>query len=78
MMRTDEELDLQESMNNMGIDSLIGIDLSNWLRQKLGVESTVLEVVGANSILSMGRVATQKLVEKAKAKKDSVRRLINQ
>lgn len=68
MMRTDEELDLHESMNNLGMDSLIGIELRNWLRQRLGVEFTVLEVVGANSILAMGGLAQQKLVAKAEAK----------
>lgn len=68
MMRGDEELDLSESMASLGVDSLISIELRNWLRQKVGVEFTVLEIVGASSILTMGELAQKKLVAKAEAR----------
>ena len=68
MMRGDEEPDLSESMASLGVDSLISIELRNWLRQKVGVEFTVLEIVGASSILVMGELAQKKLIAKAEAR----------
>ena len=67
MMSTEEELDLNSSMASLGIDSLITIELRNWMRQKIGVELTVLEIIGASSVTHVGQVAQAKLVEKFSA-----------
>ena len=57
MMMNDEAIDLTTSLAALGVDSLVSIELQNWFRQKVGVEFTVLELVGATSIMQLGDLA---------------------
>lgn len=66
MMRGDEEPDLTVPLANVGVDSLVSIELRNWFRQKIGVPFTVVEIVGAASIADLGRMTAEKLAEKHK------------
>jgi acyl carrier protein len=68
MMRSDEEVELEAPLNVLGVDSLISVELKNWLRHKVGVEFSVLELVGASGIQEIARKAQTKLMEKAKAR----------
>jgi acyl carrier protein len=64
MMLTDDGMDLNLPMATLGIDSLITIELRNWIRQRIGVEITVVEIMGAPSISQLGELVQEKLVEK--------------
>lgn len=66
MMRGDEEPNLSVPLTDVGVDSLMSIELRNWFRQKMGVSFTVVEIVGAASILDLGCMAAAKLTEKHK------------
>lgn len=66
LMRSEEPLNLVTSLAVLGIDSLVSIELRNWFRQKMGLEYTVLEIVGASSIMKLGEMAAAKLAEKYK------------
>ncbi|KAL8848055.1 MAG: hypothetical protein Q9221_006915 [Calogaya cf. arnoldii] len=68
MMGGDEDLNLNVSLATLGVDSLVSIELRNWFRQKVGVEITVLEVVNAGSLMSLGEHAAMKLKEKFQAR----------
>ena len=68
MMMSDEAMDLTTSLAALGVDSLISIELRNWFRQKVGVEFTVLELVGATSIMQLGELAGKKVMEKYQAR----------
>jgi KR domain/Phosphopantetheine attachment site len=68
MMRNEEEADLTAPLATMGIDSLISIELRNWMRRKVGVELTVLEIVRAENVGQLGEYAQAKLVEKYEAR----------
>jgi KR domain/Phosphopantetheine attachment site len=68
MMRNEEEADLTAPLATMGIDSLISIELRNWMRRKVGVELTVLEIVRAENVGQLGEHAQAKLVEKYEAR----------
>lgn len=63
-MLSDEEPDLQTSITALGLDSLITIELRNWIRQRIGVELSVIEIMGASSILQLGVMAKTRLVQK--------------
>ena len=69
MMRGDEEPALDTPLVNLGVDSLVSIELRNWFRQKVGAEFTVLEVVNSNSITHLGEQAAAKLKEKYQSRK---------
>lgn len=64
MMRADEEVDVTVSLASIGVDSLVSIELRNWFRQKIGVQFTVVEIGGAASLMELGRMTAEKLVEK--------------
>ena len=65
MMRGDEEPSLSASLRT---DSLIGIELRNWFRQKGEVDLTVLELVNSYNILHLGEHAATKPKEKVQAR----------
>jgi len=66
MMR--EDLDLGIPLSSLGVDSLVSIELRNWLRHKMGAEFTVLEIVGSGSVRHIGVQAAAKLEAKFKAR----------
>jgi len=61
MMRPVDEMDMKTSI---GMDSLVAIELRNWCRQRLGLELSVLEIMGAPSIEKLSQVATEGLMIK--------------
>lgn len=69
MMRAEGELDLDAPLGTIGIDSLISIELKNWIRRRIGVEVTVLEIVRAESLARLGETVRGKLIEKYQARR---------
>jgi hypothetical protein len=64
-MRGDlEDGDLSVPLRTLGVDSLISIELRTWLKRIFGVEFTVLEIVGSDDIMHLGRQAAMKLLKK--------------
>jgi hypothetical protein len=59
-----EELALGMSLDALGVDSLVAIELRNWFRQKLGIDMSVIEILGSASIQSLGELAAAKLLAK--------------
>jgi acyl carrier protein len=49
-----------DSLADCGIDSLIGIELRNYIRQDLGCNIGTFEILGVNSIRDLGELVTQK------------------
>jgi len=68
MMRTEEEMDLSSPLADLGIDSLVSIEMRNWIRQRIGVDFTVLEIIRSANIQELGRAAQLKLVAKFEAR----------
>lgn len=46
-----------------GVDSLVTIELRNWLRRRLGIEVTTLEILSSSggTIASLGQIAVERL-----------------
>ncbi|KAJ0427166.1 hypothetical protein BJY00DRAFT_307147 [Aspergillus carlsbadensis] len=59
-----EAIDIDASLSSSGIDSLVSMELRNWIRRKIGVEISVLEIVRADCVRELGVVAQRRLVEK--------------
>lgn len=64
MMRDLGSLDLKVPLSSLGVDSLVSIELRNWLRQNIGAEFTVLEVAGSENLLDLGGKTVAKLGER--------------
>lgn len=69
MMRPEGDLDLDAPLGAVGIDSLVSIELKNWIRRRLGAEVTVLEIVRAESLARLGEMVQGRLVEKYQARR---------
>jgi len=64
MMRNEETLDLNLGLSATGVDSLVAIELRNWIRQTLGVDVTVLEILASESLLALGMRTVELLAVK--------------
>jgi hypothetical protein len=60
----DVTTELNLPLASVGIDSLISIEVRNWIRKNIGIDFTVLDIVKSDNIRQMGEKAQAKLVEK--------------
>ncbi|KAI1814008.1 hypothetical protein GGS20DRAFT_550526 [Poronia punctata] len=68
MMKPIEELDITAGLSTLGIDSLVAIEVRNWLRQRLAIELSLLEIMRSDSILALAKWAAKKWASKLAAK----------
>lgn len=47
---------------NYGVDSLVAVELRNWLRAELNVEFSALEIVGSRTLTTLSESILKKLV----------------
>ena len=66
IMRPREDLDVEAPLSTIGIDSLVGLEVRNWMRRTLLVELTVQEIVQAKNVRELGALALEKIVERVK------------
>lgn len=63
MSRDVKDLDLSLSLIQLGVDSLVSIEIRNWWRRTLGVSISTLEFMGAGSITNLGKLAAKAIKE---------------
>lgn len=56
------DLDVTKPLHGYGIDSLIGMELRSWLLKALKVEVSVFEILGGESVESLGVLIANKMV----------------
>lgn len=59
MSRDVKDLDVNMTLSGLGVDSLVAIEIRNWWRRTLGINTSVLELMGAGSIASLGDLAAE-------------------
>ncbi|KAK5988830.1 Highly reducing polyketide synthase pspA [Cladobotryum mycophilum] len=64
LMRDVELLNVDDSLESLGVDSLVSIELRNWFRQRLGFEMTSLEILASPSLLALGQHSASMLKKK--------------
>ncbi|KAJ5809731.1 polyketide synthase [Penicillium pulvis] len=57
-----EPLDPTRPLSNYGVDSLVAVELKNWIRQQLEIEVSALEIVGARTLTALCETLLDKLV----------------
>ncbi|KAF9880614.1 hypothetical protein CkaCkLH20_01656 [Colletotrichum karsti] len=62
LLRPDDEIDITLPVQQLGLDSLVGIELRNWWRQTLGFDISVLQLLGFGTLEELGRQAVKGLV----------------
>ncbi|KNG83443.1 hypothetical protein ANOM_008035 [Aspergillus nomiae NRRL 13137] len=68
LFKPDEEIDTAKSLADMGIDSLVVIEIRNWWCQTLGLEISVMEFMNAGNIDGLAHVALEGLKAKFQSK----------
>ena len=63
MMRGVDEMELEQPLTALGLDSLVGIELRNWCRQQIGFEISILEIM-QSTLMDIGKKALESLVAK--------------
>jgi acyl carrier protein len=53
-----DDIDMSKPAHAYGIDSLVSIDLKNWIKQKLGANMQIFNVLGNMSLQDLSRQAT--------------------
>lgn len=64
MMKPEEGIDIGMSLTQIGMDSLMAIELRRWWKQAFGLDISVLEIMGSGTLAQLGKVAAQGLKSK--------------
>ncbi|KAK4941986.1 Type I Iterative PKS [Elasticomyces elasticus] len=57
-------IDISLSVQDLGLDSLVAIEMRTWWKHTFGFDISVLEMLGMGSLLALGEHAAQGLLEK--------------
>ncbi|KAL3473253.1 hypothetical protein BJX99DRAFT_261561 [Aspergillus californicus] len=56
-----DELDVSKALVTLGVDSLVIVEIRNWLRRKFEVEASTLEILNGGTIEMLGRISVERL-----------------
>lgn len=65
LLRPDDDLDITLPVQQLGLDSLVGIELRNWWRQTFAFDISVLQLLGFGTLEELGRQAVNGLAKAA-------------
>jgi hypothetical protein len=61
LCRSAQDIDASKPMHTHGVDSLVAVELRNWLSHGLRVDVSVFEILGVSGIVALGRSIATKL-----------------
>ena len=67
LLKPEEDLNVSLSLVDLGMDSLVGIELRTWWKQAFGFDVSVLEILGMGTLEALGGFAAEGLLRKAVA-----------
>lgn len=64
LLKSDEEdIDISLPVSQLGLDSLVGIEMRNWWRQAFGFDVSVLQLLGLGTLEGLGKQAVEGLLK---------------
>ena len=63
LLRSDDDLDLVVPLSQLGVDSLVTVEMRAWWRQAFGFDISVLEFLGMGNLAALGRRAAEGLAK---------------
>lgn len=64
MLKPGENVDTSLSLKQIGLDSLMATELRRWFRQLLGLQISVLEIMGTGSLIQLAELTSTALKNK--------------
>ncbi|EAL87813.1 polyketide synthase fgnA [Aspergillus fumigatus Af293] len=64
MLKPDEEVEIGRTLAQIGLDSLMAIELRRWIKQVFGLTMSVLEIMGSGSLKQLAEDLAAKYAEK--------------
>lgn len=61
MLKEAEDLDIEIGLSALGMDSLMAIELRRWWKRALGLELSILEIMGLDTLKELSKVTAQRL-----------------
>lgn len=68
MMKAEEDMETSLTLTQIGMDSLMAIELRRWWKQAFGLDISVLEIMGSGTLEGLGKVAAEELKNKLLAR----------
>ncbi|KAL0934958.1 polyketide synthase [Colletotrichum truncatum] len=68
LLRSDTDLDLEVRLTDIGMDSLISIEVRAWIRQWMGVDLATLEITGSENLRKLAAAVQKKMITKYNSK----------
>ncbi|KAK3989943.1 putative polyketide synthase [Cladorrhinum sp. PSN332] len=59
----DSDIDVGLTLKQMGVDSLIAVELRQWWKLSFGIDMTTLEIMGGGNLQDLGAITAGKLLE---------------
>ncbi|KAI8200039.1 Highly reducing polyketide synthase FUM1 [Colletotrichum sp. SAR 10_76] len=67
-LRQDTDLDFQAPLTDLGLDSLVGIEVRAWIRQWMGVDLATLEITGSKNLEQLATAVQKRMIQKYNSK----------
>lgn len=61
LLKSDEDLNTTIPLSQLGMDSLVGVEMRSWWRQAFGFDISVLELLGMGNLNALGKHAAEGL-----------------
>lgn len=67
LLRPDEKIDTQSKLSELGVDSLLSVELARWFSSSFGIRMGVLEIVGSGTLRRLAAITARKMTQKTRA-----------
>ena len=72
LLKPEEDLNTSLSLVDLGMDSLVGIELRAWWKQAFGFDISVLEMLGMGTLEALGQHAVEGLIKVASVERGTI------
>lgn len=69
LLKPEDSLNISLSLGDLGMDSLVGVELRSWWKQAFGFDISVLEMLGMGTLEALGQYAAKGLMQAAIAER---------